>query len=161
MSACLVILCLNFDKLAGSWFLFSSLPQPGKPVSVGILNCTDWCPPPHAATKVAGTAFKMAWRSCNDNPIREGLGHDFGPAIDSGLVLYIGRPSYSIVGNHASEGGIKGPYCLNSFEQPLPGYGHYLLMVMVFSCLSYPCLLFVLWIEVHQTLVGAEKCQVL
>ena len=38
-----------------------------------------------------------------------------------------------IAGNYASEGGIKGLYiALNSFEQLLPGYGHYLLMVMVF-----------------------------
>ena len=40
---------------------------------------------------------------------------------------------YVIAGNYASEGGIKGLYiALNSFEQLLPGYGHYLLMVMVF-----------------------------
>ena len=80
-----------------------------------------------------GTASMMHGASRNDNPIREGLVAMIGPAIDSGLVCTLTAFPILIAGNYASEGGIKGLYiALNSFEQLLPGYGHYLLMVMVF-----------------------------
>ena len=80
-----------------------------------------------------GTASMMHGASRNDNPIREGLVAMIGPAIDSGLVCTLTALPIFIAGNYASEGGIKGLYiALNSFEQLLPGYGHYLLMVMVF-----------------------------
>lgn len=80
-----------------------------------------------------GTASMMHGASRNDNPIREGLVAMIGPAIDSGLVCTLTAFPILIADDYASSEGIKGLYiALNSFEHLLPGYGQYLLMVMVF-----------------------------
>jgi AGCS family alanine or glycine:cation symporter len=80
-----------------------------------------------------GTASMMHGASRNDNPIREGLVAMIGPAIDSGLVCTLTALPILIANDYASSEGIKGLYiALNSFEHLLPGYGQYLLMVMVF-----------------------------
>ena len=56
-----------------------------------------------------------------------------GPAIDSGLVCTLTALPILLAGNYTSAEGIKGLYiALHSFEALLPGWGQYLLMVMVF-----------------------------
>ena len=130
-----VILCLNFDKLPG---VLASIFQSAFSLEAGIggILGTALAGARRAAyvnEAGVGTASMMHGASRNDNPIREGLVAMIGPAIDSGLVCTLTAFPILIAGNYASEGGIKGLYiALNSFEQLLPGYGHYLLMVMVF-----------------------------
>lgn len=81
-----------------------------------------------------GTASMMHGASKNKEPIREGLVAMIGPSIDSGLVCTLTALAILINGNyHVSGEGIKGlEIALNSFEASIPGYGGYLLMVMVF-----------------------------
>lgn len=80
-----------------------------------------------------GTAGMMHGASRNDNPLREGFVAMIGPAIDSGLVCTLTALPILLAGNYTSAEGIKGLYiALNSFETLLPGWGQYLLMVMVF-----------------------------
>ena len=80
-----------------------------------------------------GTAGMMHGASRNDNPLREGFVAMIGPAIDSGLVCTLTALPILLAGNYTSAEGIKGLYiALNSFEALLPGWGQYLLMVMVF-----------------------------
>lgn len=80
-----------------------------------------------------GTAGMMHGASRNDNPIREGLVAMIGPAIDSGLVCTLTALPILLAGQYADTEGIKGLYiALNAFETLLPGWGQYLLMVMVF-----------------------------
>ena len=79
-----------------------------------------------------GTTSLMHGASRNDNPIREGLVTMIGPSIDSGLVCTLTAIPIIIAGNYVGSGEIKGLYiALNSFDALLPGYGHYLLMVIV------------------------------
>ena len=79
-----------------------------------------------------GTASLMHGASRNDNPIREGLVTMIGPSIDSGLVCTLTAIPILIAGGYTDLGEIKGLYiALNSFDTLLPGYGHYLLMVIV------------------------------
>lgn len=79
-----------------------------------------------------GTASLMHGASRNDNPVREGLVAMIGPSIDSGLVCTLSAIPIIIAGDYAGLGEIKGLYiALNSFGELLPGYGHYLLMVIV------------------------------
>ena len=130
-----VILCLNFDKLPG---VLASIFQSAFSLEAGIggilgTALTGARRAAYVNEAGVGTASMMHGASRNDNPIREGLVAMIGPAIDSGLVCTLTAFPILIAGNYASEGGIKGLYiALNSFEQLLPGYGHYLLMVMVF-----------------------------
>ena len=130
-----VILCLNFDKLPG---VLASIFQSAFSLEAGIggilgTALTGARRAAYVNEAGVGTASMMHGASRNDNPIREGLVAMIGPAIDSGLVCTLTAFPIFIAGNYASEGGIKGLYiALNSFEQLLPGYGHYLLMVMVF-----------------------------
>ena len=79
-----------------------------------------------------GTASLMHGASRNDNPIREGLVTMIGPSIDSGLVCTLTAIPIIMAENYVGVGEIKGLYiALNSFDMLLPGYGHYLLMVIV------------------------------
>lgn len=79
-----------------------------------------------------GTTSLMHGASRNDNPIREGLVTMIGPSIDSGLVCTLTAIPIIIAGNYVGSEEIKGLYiALNSFDALLPGYGHYLLMVIV------------------------------
>lgn len=78
-----------------------------------------------------GTASLMHGASRNNEPIREGLIAMIGPAIDSGLVCTLTAIPILIAGNYHVEG-VKGlTIALGAFESLLPGYGHYLLMVIV------------------------------
>ncbi|MEG0518268.1 MAG: alanine/glycine:cation symporter family protein [Bacteroidales bacterium] len=81
-----------------------------------------------------GTASMMHGASKNKEPIREGLIAMIGPSIDSGLVCTLTALAILINGNYAVDGGgIKGlEIAINSFEASIPGYGGYLLMIMVF-----------------------------
>lgn len=131
-----VILCLNFDKLPG---VLASIFQSAFSLEAGIggilgTALTGARRAAYVNEAGVGTASMMHGASRNDNPIREGLVAMIGPAIDSGLVCALTAFPILIAGNYASEGGIKGLYiALNSFEQLLPGYGHYLLMVFFFA----------------------------
>ncbi|MEG2848999.1 MAG: alanine/glycine:cation symporter family protein, partial [Bacteroidales bacterium] len=81
-----------------------------------------------------GTASMMHGASKNKEPIREGLIAMIGPSIDSGLVCTLTALAILINGNYHVDGeGIKGlEIAVQSFESSIPGYGAYLLMVMVF-----------------------------
>lgn len=78
-----------------------------------------------------GTASLMHGASRNNEPVREGLIAMIGPAIDSGLVCTLTAIPILIAGNYDVDG-VKGlTIALGAFEGLLPGYGQYLLMVIV------------------------------
>lgn len=130
-----VIICLNFDQLPA---VFASIFHGAFNLEAGIggmlgVALTGARRAAYVNEAGVGTASMMHGASRNDSPVREGLVAMIGPAIDSGLVCTLTALPILIAGNYASEGGIKGLYiALNSFEQLLPGWGSYLLMVMVF-----------------------------
>lgn len=130
-----VIICLNIDKLPA---VFASIFHEAFNLEAGIggmlgVALTGARRAAYVNEAGVGTATMMHGASRNDNPVREGLVAMIGPAIDSGLVCTLTALPILIAGNYASEGGIKGLYiALNSFEQLLPGWGNYLLMIVVF-----------------------------
>lgn len=78
-----------------------------------------------------GTAAMMHGASKNKEPIREGLVSMIGPSIDSGLVCTLTALAILIKGDYNVEG-IKGlEIAIKAFEASIPGYGGYLLMLMV------------------------------
>ena len=78
-----------------------------------------------------GTASLMHGASKNSDPVREGLVAMLGPAIDSGLVCTLTAIPIIMAGNYEGEG-VKGlTIALNSYEALLPGWGKYMLMVVV------------------------------
>ena len=78
-----------------------------------------------------GTASLMHGASKNSDPVREGLVAMLGPAIDSGLVCTLTAIPIIMAGNYEVEG-VKGlAIALNSYEALLPGWGKYMLMVVV------------------------------
>ena len=78
-----------------------------------------------------GTASLMHGASKNSDPVREGLVAMLGPAIDSGLVCTQTAIPIIMAGNYEVEG-VKGlAIALNSYEALLPGWGKYMLMVVV------------------------------
>lgn len=81
-----------------------------------------------------GTASMMHGASKNDKPVKEGLIAMIAPSIDSGLVCTLTALAILIAGDYsAADGTIKGlEIALHSFESSIPGYGAYLLMLMVF-----------------------------
>ncbi len=130
-----VIIFLNLDKVPG---VLASIFESAFSMKAGIggilgIALTGARRAAYVNEAGVGTASMMHGASRNDNPVREGLVAMIGPSIDSGLVCTLTALPILIAGNYASDGGIKGLYiALNSFEQLLPGYGQYLLMVMVF-----------------------------
>lgn len=131
----LVIVCLNIDRLPeafGSIFSSAFSMEAGIGGLLGIA-LTGARRAAYVNEAGVGTAGMMHGASRNDNPIREGLVAMIGPAIDSGLVCTLTALPILLAGNYNSAEGIKGLYiALNSFETLLPGWGQYLLMVMVF-----------------------------
>ena len=131
----LVIVCLNIDRLPeafGSIFTSAFSMEAGIGGLLGIA-LTGARRAAYVNEAGVGTAGMMHGASRNDNPIREGLVAMIGPAIDSGLVCTLTALPILLAGNYNSAEGIKGLYiALNSFETLLPGWGQYLLMVMVF-----------------------------
>lgn len=78
-----------------------------------------------------GTASLMHGSSRNNDPVREGLVAMLGPAIDSGLVCTLTAIPILMAG-HFDVDGVKGlSIALNSFETLLPGWGNYMLVVVV------------------------------
>lgn len=78
-----------------------------------------------------GTASLMHGSSMNNDPIREGLVAMLGPAIDSGLVCTLTAIPILMAGNYEVEG-VKGlAIALNSYETLLPGWGKYMLVLVV------------------------------
>ena len=78
-----------------------------------------------------GTASLMHGASQQRDPVREGLVAMLGPAIDSGLVCTLTAIPIIMAGNYEVEG-VKGlAIALNSYEALLPGWGKYMLMVVV------------------------------
>ena len=130
-----VIIILNFDKLPG---VFASIFHDAFNLEAGIGGVlgTALVGARRAAyvnEAGVGTASMMHGASRNDNPVREGLVAMIGPAIDSGLVCTLTALPILIASNYTVGGDIKGLYvALNSFEQLIPGWGSYLLMVIVF-----------------------------
>lgn len=135
----MVIICLNFDKLPGVFYTifhsaFDLQAGIGGMLGVALIGARRAA---YVNEAGVGTASMMHGASRNDNPIREGLVAMIGPAIDSGLVCTLTALPILIAGNYTVGGDIKGLYiALNSFEQLLPGWGQYLLMVMVF-CFAF------------------------
>lgn len=131
----LLIIVMNIDKVPG---VFASIFTEAFSLKAGIggVLATALTGARRAAyvnEAGVGTASMMHGASRNDNPIREGLIAMIGPAIDSGLVCTLTAIPILIAGNYADCEGIKGLYiALGAFEQLLPGYGQYALMVMVF-----------------------------
>ncbi len=79
-----------------------------------------------------GTASMMHGASKNNKPIKEGLIAMIGPSIDSGLICTLTALAILIKGDYHVES-VKGlEIALNSFEASIPGYGAYLLMIIVF-----------------------------
>ena len=73
----------------------------------------------------------MHGASKNSDPVREGLVAMLGPAIDSGLVCTLTAIPIIMAGTYEVEG-VKGlAIALNSYEALLPGWGKYMLMVVV------------------------------
>ena len=135
----LVIICMNFEKLPE---VFASIFHSAFSMEAGIggILGTALIGARRAAyvnEAGVGTASMMHGASRNDSPVREGLVAMIGPAIDSGLVCTLTALPILIAGNYTVGGDIKGLYiALNSFEHLLPGWGQYLLMVMVF-CFAF------------------------
>lgn len=78
-----------------------------------------------------GTASLMHGSSKNNDPVREGLVAMLGPAIDSGLVCTLTAIPILIAGNYEVDG-VKGlAIALNSYETLLPGWGKYMLVLVV------------------------------
>jgi AGCS family alanine or glycine:cation symporter len=131
----LAIILLNLDKIPG---VFASIFHSAFSFEAGLggfigTALTGARRAAYVNEAGVGTASMMHGASRNDNPIREGLVAMIGPAIDSGLVCTLTALPILIANDYASSEGIKGLYiALNSFEHLLPGYGQYLLMVMVF-----------------------------
>lgn len=130
-----VIVVLNIEKLPG---VLLSIFESAFSLEAGIggfmaVALTGARRAAYVNEAGVGTASMMHGASSNDNPVREGLVAMIGPSIDSGLVCTLTALPILIAGSYSSEGGIKGLYiALNSFEQLLPGWGQYLLMIMVF-----------------------------
>ncbi len=79
-----------------------------------------------------GTASMMHGASKNKQPVREGLVAMIGPSIDSGLVCTLTALAILIAGNYPTDGTAQGlATAINAFEASIPGYGGYLLMLMV------------------------------
>ncbi len=79
-----------------------------------------------------GTASMMHGASKNKQPVREGLVAMLGPSIDSGLVCTLTALAILIAGNYPVGEGTQGlSTAINAFEASIPGYGGYLLMLMV------------------------------
>ena len=135
----LVIICMNFEKLPE---VFASIFHSAFSMEAGIggILGTALIGARRAAyvnEAGVGTASMMHGASRNDSPVREGLVAMIGPAIDSGLVCTLTALPILIAGNYTVGGDIKGLYiALNSFVHLLPGWGQYLLMVMVF-CFAF------------------------
>ena len=131
----LVIVCLNIERLPEA---FASIFRSAFSMEAGIggilgTALTGARRAAYVNEAGVGTAGMMHGASRNDNPLREGFVAMIGPAIDSGLVCTLTALPILLAGNYTSAEGIKGLYiALNSFEALLPGWGQYLLMVMVF-----------------------------
>lgn len=131
----LVIVCLNIERLPEA---FASIFRSAFSMEAGIggilgTALTGARRAAYVNEAGVGTAGMMHGASRNDNPLREGFVAMIGPAIDSGLVCTLTALPILLAGNYTSAEGMKGLYiALNSFEALLPGWGQYLLMVMVF-----------------------------
>ena len=131
----LVIVCLNIERLPEA---FASIFRSAFSMEAGIggilgTALTGARRAAYVNEAGVGTAGMMHGASRNDNPLREGFVAMIGPAIDSGLVCTLTALPILLAGNYTSAEGIKGLYiALHSFETLLPGWGQYLLMVMVF-----------------------------
>lgn len=129
-----VIIILNFDKLPGVFITiidsaFNFKAGIGGIAGVAIIGARRAM---YVNEAGVGTASLMHGASRNTSPVREGLVAMIGPAIDSGLVCTLTAIPILMAGNYVDVVGIKGLYiALGAFEQMLPGWGEYLLMVIV------------------------------
>ena len=130
-----VIMVLNYDKLPA---IFASIFREAFSMKAGFgafafVALTGARRAAYVNEAGIGTASMMHGASRNTDPIKEGLIAMIAPLIDSGVVCTLTAIPILIAGNYADCEGIKGLYiALGAFEQLLPGYGQYALMVMVF-----------------------------
>lgn len=81
-----------------------------------------------------GTASMMHGASTNKEPVKEGLTAMIGPSIDSGLVCTLTALAFLLTGDYVnvSDEGVKGlALAMGAFETAIPGYGSYILMIIV------------------------------
>ena len=129
-----VIIVLNFDKLPGVFVdivqgAFNLQAGIGGIAGIAIIGARRAM---YVNEAGVGTASLMHGASKNSSPVREGLVAMIGPAIDSGLVCTLTAIPILMAGNYVNVEGVKGLYiALGAFEQMLPGWGEYLLMVIV------------------------------
>ncbi len=129
-----VIIVLNFDKLPGIFIniidsAFNLQAGIGGIAGVAIIGARRAM---YVNEAGVGTASLMHGASKNSSPVREGLVAMIGPAIDSGLVCTLTAIPILMAGNYTDVEGVKGLYiALGAFEQMLPGWGEYLLMIIV------------------------------
>ena len=129
-----VIIIFNFDKLPGVFIeivksAFNLDAGIGGLAGVAIIGARRAM---YVNEAGVGTASLMHGASRNTSPVREGLVAMIGPAIDSGLVCTLTAIPILMAGNYTDVEGVKGLYiALGAFEQMLPGWGEYLLMVIV------------------------------
>ena len=129
-----VIIVLNFDKLPGVFVdivqgAFNLQAGIGGIAGIAIIGARRAM---YVNEAGVGTASLMHGALKNSSPVREGLVAMIGPAIDSGLVCTLTAIPILMAGNYANVEGVKGLYiALGAFEQMLPGWGEYLLMVIV------------------------------
>lgn len=129
----LVVIVLYFDRLPG---VFSQIVSSafdfragfGAFAGIAIIGARRAM---YVNEAGVGTASLMHGASKNNDPVREGLVAMLGPAIDSGLVCTLTAIPIIMAGNYEVEG-VKGlAIALNSYETLLPGWGKYMLVVVV------------------------------
>ncbi|MGN1214875.1 MAG: alanine/glycine:cation symporter family protein [Candidatus Cryptobacteroides sp.] len=129
----LVVIVLYFDRLPG---VFSQIVSSafdfragfGAVAGIAIIGARRAM---YVNEAGVGTASLMHGASKNNDPVREGLVAMLGPAIDSGLVCTLTAIPIIMAGNYEVEG-VKGlAIALNSYEALLPGWGKYMLVVVV------------------------------
>ncbi len=132
----LVIMALNYDKVPG---VFSSIFEGAFSFEAGLggfayVALIGARRAAYVNEAGVGTASMMHGASKNTEPVREGLIAMLGPAIDSGLVCTLTAIPIIIAGNYVGVGNDpKGlAIALQAWQQLIPGFGHYLLMIIVF-----------------------------
>lgn len=129
----LVVVVLNIEKLPG---VFASIVSEafnlkagfGALAGIAIIGARRAM---YVNEAGVGTASLMHSASKNKEPLREGLVAMLGPAIDSGFVCTLTAIPILMAQNYEVEG-VKGlTIALDAYQQLLPGFGHYLLMLVV------------------------------
>ena len=131
----LVIMALNYDKVPG---VFASIFEGAFTFEAGLggfayVALIGARRAAYVNEAGIGTASMMHGASKNKEPVREGLIAMLGPAIDSGLICTLTAIPIIIAGNYVGINEPKGlAIALGAWQQLIPNFGHYLLMIIVF-----------------------------